>query len=120
MSMSQTDPNLNPTQRDIREELPVLGEQLLSKVRELIHEGNVRRIIIKQEGHTIMEIPLTVGLVGAFMAPALAAIGAIGALLAQCSIEVVRSERPSEAVRDAASNVSETVSDIMHDEPSAL
>src|SRR5947207_12417762 len=96
MSMSQTDPNLNPTQRDLREELPVLGEQLLSRVRELIHEGNVRRIIIKQEGHTLVEIPLTIGLVGAVVAPMWAAIGAIGALLAQCSIEVVRSDRPTD------------------------
>src|SRR5438270_13917397 len=110
--MTQTDPNMEQG-RDIREELPVLGEQLLTKVRELIHEGNVRRIIIKQEGHTIMEIPLTVGVVGAVMAPALAAIGAIGALLAQCSIEVVRSERPSEAAQDK-------VDDLLHKEPPAL
>src|SRR2546421_1778746 len=114
--MSQTDPSNVEQRPSYQEELQVMGEQLVSKVKELIHEGNVRRIIIKQEGHTIMEIPLTVGVVGAVMAPALAAIGAIGALLAQCSIEVVRSERPSEAVRDAASKVS----DIMHDEPSAL
>ena len=65
------------------------------KVRELVHEGNVRRIIIKQEGHTILEIPLTVGVVGVILQPALVAIGAIGALMAQCSIEVVRSERPT-------------------------
>jgi hypothetical protein len=73
---------------------------LLARVKELVHEGNVRRIIIKQEGHTIMEIPLTVGVVGVLVAPALAAIGAIGALMAQCSIEVVRSERPGEAAQD--------------------
>ena len=78
-----------------QEELQVMGEQLVSKVKELIHEGNVRRIIIKQDGHTIMEFPLTVGLVGVIVAPALAAIGAIGALIAQCSIEVIRSERPT-------------------------
>ncbi len=97
--MSQTDPNLQAGQR-YQEELQVMGEQLLSRVKELVHEGNVRRIIIKQEGHTIMEIPLTVGVVGVLVAPALAAIGAIGALMAQCSIEVVRSERPSEAAQD--------------------
>jgi len=97
--MSQTDPNLQAGQR-YQEELQVMGEQLLTRVKELVHEGNVRRIIIKQEGHTIMEIPLTVGVVGVLVAPALAAIGAIGALMAQCSIEVVRSERPSEAAQD--------------------
>jgi len=93
--MTQTDPNMEQG-RDLREELPVLGEQLLSRVLELIHEGNVRRIIIKQEGHTLVEIPLTIGLVGAVVAPMWAAIGAIGALLAQCSIEVVRSDRPTD------------------------
>src|SRR5207253_8637961 len=92
--MSQTDPNLQAGQR-YQEELQVMGEQLLARVKELVHEGNVRRIIIKQEGHTIMEIPLTVGVVGVLVAPALAAIGVIGALIAQCSIEVIRSEPPT-------------------------
>ena len=91
--MTQTDPNAEPKQ-GYGEELQVMGEQLLAKVKELIHEGNVRRIIIKQEGRTIVEFPLTVGVVGAVLAPALAAIGAIGALLAQCSIEVVRADVP--------------------------
>src|SRR2546429_6293505 len=98
--MSQTDPSNVEQRPSYQEELQVMGEQLVSKVKELIHEGNVRRIIIKQDGHTIMEFPLTVGLVGVIVAPALAAIGAIGALIAQCSIEVIRSERPSEAVQN--------------------
>lgn len=86
----------NVENRNYQDELQVMGEQLLSKVKELVHEGNVRRIIIKdQSGHTILEIPLTVGVVGAILAPTLAAVGAIGALLAQCSIQVVRSETPS-------------------------
>jgi len=110
--MTQTDPNYQPGQR-YQEELQVMGEQLLTRVKELVHEGNVRRIIIKQEGHTIMEIPLTVGVVGAIMAPALVAIGAIGALLSQCSIEVVRSERPGEAVQDK-------VDEILNKEPPAI
>src|SRR2546422_11637454 len=93
--MTQTDPNYQPGQR-YQEELQVMGEQLLTKVKELVHEGNVRRIIIKQEGHTIVEFPLSVGLVGVIFAPTLAAVGAIGALIAQCSIEVVRTERPAE------------------------
>jgi hypothetical protein len=95
--MTQTDPsNTEPKSGYQLEELQVMGEQLLARVKELIHEGNVRRIIIKQEGQTIVEFPLTIGVVGAVLAPALAAIGAIGALIAQCSIEVVRTERPSE------------------------
>lgn len=98
--MSQTDPNSNIEQKGNYEELQVMGEQLLSRVKELVHEGNVRRIIIKQEGHTLLEVPLTVGVVGIIAAPALAAIGVIGALLAQCSIEVIRSEQPSNAASD--------------------
>lgn len=94
--MTQTDPNSNIEQKQGYEELQVMGEQLLSKVKELIHEGNVRRIIIKQDGHTIMEFPLTFGLAGVILAPTLAAIGVVGALMAQCSIEVVRSERPTD------------------------
>ncbi len=106
IGMSQ-DPNVNIEQKQGYEELQVMGEQLLARVKELVHEGNVRRIIIKQEGHTIMEIPLSVGVVGVLVAPALAAIGAIGALLAQCSIEVIRSERPTDAV-------SQKVDEIVH------
>ncbi|HET8852454.1 MAG TPA: DUF4342 domain-containing protein, partial [Ktedonobacteraceae bacterium] len=73
------------------------GEQLLTKVKELLHEGNVSRVIIKQEGRTIVEFPLTVGVVGAILAPQIAAVGAVGALLAKCSIEVVRADVPPPA-----------------------
>ncbi len=93
--MTQADPNNVEQRPSYQEELQVMGEQLVSKVKELLHEGNVRRIIIKQEGHTILEIPLSVGVVGVLVAPLWAALGAIGALLAQCSIEVVRTERPT-------------------------
>ncbi|HZU66555.1 MAG TPA: DUF4342 domain-containing protein [Ktedonobacteraceae bacterium] len=93
--MTQADPNNVEQRASYQEELQVMGEQLVSKVKELLHEGNVRRIIIKQEGHTILEIPLSVGVVGVLVAPLWAALGAIGALLAQCSIEVVRAERPT-------------------------
>ena len=77
------------------EEMQVMGEQMVTKVKELLHEGNVRRIIVKSEGRTVMELPLTVGVVSVFAIPQLVAIGAISALLAQYSIEVVRSEEPS-------------------------
>ena len=67
------------------------GEHLLARVKELIREGNVRRIIIRnEEGAAIVEVPLTIGVVGAALAPALAAIGAIAALVTDCSIEVER------------------------------
>ncbi len=94
--MTQTDPTSNVEQKPTyQEELQVMGEQLLTRVKELLHEGNVRRIIIKQEGRTILEIPLTIGVVGVIVQPVLVAIGAIGALMAQCSIEVIRTEPPT-------------------------
>ena len=97
--MTQTDPNtVEPKPGYPRpEELQVMGEQLLARVKELLHEGNVSRVIIKQEGRTIVEFPLTVGVVGALVAPQLAAIGAVSALLAKCSIEVVRADVPPPA-----------------------
>jgi hypothetical protein len=69
------------------------GGQILEKVRQLIHEGNVRRITVKQRGHIVAEFPLTVGVVGAIFAPILAAIGALTALLADCTIEVERAKK---------------------------
>ncbi|OGG71240.1 hypothetical protein A3F27_00035 [Candidatus Kaiserbacteria bacterium RIFCSPHIGHO2_12_FULL_53_13] len=71
------------------EEFRVDGEQLLAKVKELIHEGNIRRITIKNEkGETVIEIPLTLGAIGALLVPTLAAVGAIAALVTKCSIIV--------------------------------
>ncbi len=74
------------------EEFKVSGGQLVEKVQELVHEGNVRRVAIKQAGKTVAEFPLSVGIVGAVGAPALAAIGALAALLTHCSIEVERAQ----------------------------
>jgi len=62
-------------------------------VKRLIAEGNVRRVVVKQEGQVVAEFPLTVGVVGAVLAPVLAAIGALAALLTRCTIEVERTER---------------------------
>jgi hypothetical protein len=76
------------------EEWHVLGSDLAASVKQLIHEGNVRRIIIKHEGQTALEIPLTVGVVGTLLAPWLAAVGAMGALLTHCTLEVVRTDGP--------------------------
>ena len=75
------------------EEHRVPGDQLLKKVREIIKEGNVRRISIRnEEGRTLIEVPLALGLVGAFLAPTFAAIGAVAALVTSCSIIVERSD----------------------------
>jgi hypothetical protein len=78
---------------NIVEEVHVLGRDLVDKVRSLIHEGNVQRIVVKDEhGNTFVEIPVTLAAVGAVLAPLLAAIGAISALVAKFTIVVVRTE----------------------------
>jgi len=75
------------------EEFKVDGEALIAKIKEILHEGNVRRIIIKDDkGHTFIEIPLTVGVVGAILIPVWAAIGAIAALAANFTIIVEKQE----------------------------
>jgi len=75
-------------------EFKVKGEDLLNKVRELINEGNVNRIIIKDNtGKTYLEIPVTLGLLGALIAPILAAVGALAALAADFTIEVIRKDQ---------------------------
>lgn len=75
------------------EEFTVNGEELLAKVKSLINEGNIRRIIIKDEsGKVLVELPLTIGVVGAILAPMLAAVGAIAALVTKCTIVVERRE----------------------------
>lgn len=74
-----------------QEEFKVNGDDLLRKVKELINEGNVRRIIIKsKDGKSLAEFPLTIGIVGAVLAPILAAVGAIAALVTECTIIVER------------------------------
>jgi phage-related minor tail protein len=107
--MTQTDPN-NVEQKTgySVEELQVVGEQLLARVKEVVHEGNVRRIIIKQDGRTILEIPLTIGVAGVIVAPIAAAIGVLGALIAQCSIEVIRSETPTEVVKEKVEEIKDS------------
>ena len=79
--------------QDFVEEVQVFGRDLVEKVRALIHEGNVQRIIIKDEhGNTFVEIPVTVAAVGAVLAPILAAVAAISALVAKFTIVVERVE----------------------------
>ncbi len=75
------------------EEFHVNGEELLARIKKLAHEGNIRRIIIKnKEGKTMLEIPMTFGVVGALIAPQLAAIGAIAALLTEAIVVVEKVE----------------------------
>jgi hypothetical protein len=76
-----------------KEEFQVSGEDLIATIKEVVHEGNVRRIIIKnEEGRTLIEIPLTIGVVGAVLLPVWAAIGAIAAMAANLTIIVEKIE----------------------------
>lgn len=85
------------------EEHRVPGDQLLARAKDLIHEGNVRRLIVKNEqGHTIIEVPLTMGVVGALLAPTLAAIGAIAAVAGHYTLVVERRPPPGAAATPAA------------------
>jgi hypothetical protein len=82
-----------PDQKFTTEEFRVEGERLITKIKELIHEGNIRRISIKdKDGKTVMEIPVTIGVVGILLAPQLAAIGAIAALLTEATVVVEKAE----------------------------
>jgi hypothetical protein len=88
------------------ETIKVEGGELLEKVKSLVHEGNVRRIIIRQGDRSVAEFPLTVGVVGTVAAPILAAVGALAALLTNCTIAVQRtvvvdSAEPAVVVTDA-------------------
>lgn len=88
---------MNPQEdnsKEVRnEEFQVSGEDLIATIKEVVHEGNVRRIIIKnEEGRTLIEIPLTIGVVGAVLLPVWAAIGAIAAMAANLTIIVEKIE----------------------------
>ncbi len=126
--MSNNDNQITPKesqngQRTFNEELEVAGNQLVERVRELIEEGNVRRLIIRNpEGRTLLEIPLTVGAVagGALMimlGPVLAALAVIGALVARLKIEIVRDEPEAleQDVKEAVSRVKKKVEDVTDD-----
>ena len=82
-----------PVGKVVREEFSVSSEDLVKRVKELIREGNVTRIIVRdEEDKTLLEIPATIGVVGVILAPWLAALGAIAALATKCTIAVERRE----------------------------
>jgi len=85
-----TDPNYKS------EEFSFSGDALLGKIKEILHEGNVRRVIIKnEEGRVLVDIPLTLGVVGTLLAPQLAAIGAIAALVLRGTIVIEKEASPT-------------------------
>jgi hypothetical protein len=80
-------------EKTFTEEIKVTGSQLVDTVKNLVHEANIRRLIIKNEkGDTVIEIPVSIASVGALLLPVLAAIGALAALMAHCTIVVVRTK----------------------------
>ena len=75
------------------EEFQINGEEVMAKLKELMREGNIRRITIKnEEGRSLIDIPLTFGLVGVLLAPQLAAIGAIAALVTKCTLVIEKTD----------------------------
>lgn len=87
------------TDKTFWESIKAESEGLIENLKKLIHEGNVRRIVIEHESRTVAEFPVTAGLLGAVLAPVLAAIGAIAALLKDCTIKIERTETATEARR---------------------
>jgi uncharacterized membrane protein YvbJ len=82
-----------PVTKVVKEEFSVSADNLIEKVKELLHEGNVTRIIVKDEkGEVLLEIPVTVGVIGVVLAPWLAALGVIAALATNCTVVVERRE----------------------------
>jgi hypothetical protein len=83
-------------ERTWREKIEGTTDQVFAQIRRLIDEGNVRRVLVKQHGRVVAEFPLTVGVVGTVIAPLAAAIGALTAVLAECTIEVEKTSGASE------------------------
>jgi hypothetical protein len=93
------------TEKTVYETLKAEGGTLVEQLKRLIHEGNVRRVVVQHQGRTVAEFPLTAGVLGAVLAPVAAAIGALVALLKDCTIQVERAEsdsKSSEASRSAS------------------
>jgi hypothetical protein len=84
-------------ERTWREKIEGTTDQILAQIKRLIDEGNIRRVLVKQQGRVIAEFPLTVGVVGTVIAPVAAALGALTAVLADCTIEVEKATPPATA-----------------------
>lgn len=100
-----TDTEASSDEKVTLEEFKISGDALVAKIKELVHQGNIRRIIIKnEEGHTLIEIPMTVGVIGGVISavffPVLAAVGAIGAMVAHLTIVIERQESACESEDD--------------------
>ena len=78
------------TTKTVWETFKAEGENVVEQVKQIVHEGNVRRVVVKHDGRKVAEFPLTAGVVGAVLAPVLAALGALVALMKDCTIEIER------------------------------
>ncbi len=87
-----------------REKIEGTTDQILAQIKRLIDEGNIRRVVVKQQGKVIAEFPLTVGVVGTVLAPVAAAIGALTAVLAECSIEVEKTSPPTSSEKQGTAS----------------
>jgi hypothetical protein len=102
--MSDTTENTHSSERGAeseettgRERYRVAGDRVVAKLKEILHEGNVRHIVIKNEdGKTLIEIPVTLGVAGALLIPVWAAVGAVAAVVSNCTIEIERTEEEEE------------------------
>jgi hypothetical protein len=88
-------------ERTWREKIEGTTDQILAQIKRLVDEGNVRRVLVKQQGRVVAEFPLTVGVVGTVIAPLAAALAALTAVLTECSIEVEKTSPPASPPADA-------------------
>ena len=89
-----TDAGAEPGEPSGKERYKVAGDKVVAKLKELLHAGNIRHIVIKNEdGKTLIEIPVTIGVAGALLVPVWAAVGAVAAVVTNCTIEVERQDR---------------------------
>src|SRR4029077_2647316 len=94
------------TVKTVWESFKADSETVVEKVKELIHAGNVRRVVVQHDGHTVAEFPLTVGVVGVVLAPVVAAIAALVALLKDCTIHVERTDTDAASQEEAPASKS--------------
>ena len=91
-------------ERTWREKIEGTTDQILAQIKRLLDEGNIRRVVVKQQGRVVAEFPLTVGVVGTVIAPVAAALGALTAVLADCTIEVEKTTPPAAGTPEPATS----------------
>jgi hypothetical protein len=101
---------IDQAQSTTRETIKLTSSRMVEEIKRIMHEGNVRRIVVKQDDRTIAEFPLAVGVVGTLLAAPLAALGALAALLSECTIEVERVETaPTDPASDQPAEIPASV-----------